>query len=148
MINRAFILGIFPEKFKVAVITPVYKSKGNKSSVENYRPISVLPTLSKIFERCIETRMSNFFYNFGIISDVQYGFTTGLSTEHAILKFCETIYSGYNLNEFMIAIFIDFQRVFDTVNLDILIRKLEAYGIRGNASRLVRSFLTNRKKLC
>ena len=143
MINIAFSSGSFPNCLKTAYITPIHK-KGDRNIATNFRPISVLPLLSKIFERCFEARLSNFLTNFDIISKNQFGFMKGLTTEHAILKFTESAYSALNAREHVIAVFIDFQKAFDLVSHDILIRKLEAYGIRGNASKLVRSFISDR----
>ena len=89
--------------------------------------------------------MSKFLSDFDIITPKQFGFTKGLTTEHAIIEFTESAYSALNNEEYLISAFIDFRRAFDTLNHEILLRKLDAYGIRGTANNFINSYLTNRR---
>ena len=144
LINSSFSSGIFPKILKVARLTPVHK-KGDRNVCENYRPISSLLFLSKIFERCLTNRILNFFEKFHLFSDKQFGFLKNRSTQDAIFDFTENIYDALNAKLHNISILIDLKSAFDTVNHSILLEKLERYGIRGHGLRLIASYLTNRE---
>ena len=144
LVNASFSSGVFPECLKCAKIVPIYK-KGDPKDISNYRPISLLPTLSKIFERCISRRLLDFFSKFDIISHRQFGFQKGRSTTDAFLALVEYIYDCLNGKEHCIGIFVDFKKAFDTVNHDILLGKLERYGVRGLPLRLIASYLRDRR---
>lgn len=88
--NLSFQTGVFPERFKIANIHPIHKG-GDRDSVNNYRPISVLPALSKILEKLINSRLVKFLNKYNILSEHQYGFRTNLSTQDAILKLTDTV---------------------------------------------------------
>ena len=141
--NKCFTSGKFPDSLKIACVTPVFK-KGDRKIVSNYRPISVSHYLSKIIENLILTRLNNFITEFKIIADDQFGFRAGKSTTDAIVRFLEFLYSAIDHNEFAIALFIDYQKAFDTVNREILLKKLDRYGIRGKPLDLIASYLSNR----
>ena len=143
IVNLGFSTGSFPNCLKQAVVTPIFK-KGDRKKCENYRPISVLPSMSKIFERCLHNRIYNFVCDFSIINDSQNGFMKGRSTENAIIDLTEIIYKTLDSKQYSINIFIDFRKAFDTIDHHILLRKLDRYGIRGLSLQLIRSFLTNR----
>ena len=143
MINQSFSSGNFPNPLKIATTIPIFK-KGNRQVISNYRPISILPFLSKIFERCLYSRLFNFFFNCNLISPYQFGFLKNTSTQDAILNLIENIYSSLNDKLHSINIFIDFSKAFDTLNHLILLRKLDRYGVRGLPLRLIRSYLNNR----
>ena len=146
MINQMFSTGTFPNYFKVATITPIHK-KGAKSSPSNYRPISVLPCLSKLFEKCILLRLSKFISKENLIAPSQYGFVNKRSTVDAIVDLTEYIYTSLNSKQITISVMIDFQKAFDTINHRILLSKLEKYGIRGLTLQLISSFLANRSNI-
>ena len=137
--------GIFPQILKVGKITPIYK-KGNKELIEIYRPISTLPIFGKIFEKIIYNRLYNFFTSKGIISDSQFGFRKGHSTGHAIHYSVDIINQAHKLKKHVIGVFIDFSKAFDTLDHNILLRKLNNCGIRGIANRLIASYLSNREQ--
>ena len=143
IINVSFSCGTFPDVLKIALVTPIFKS-GERTLLQNYRPISVLPIFSKIIERCIYNRVFQFISKFLIMTPVQFGFIKGLSTCNAMTKFCEYVYDVFNKKEISVQVFIDFKKAFDSVNHSILIRKLERYGIRGMALQLLTNYLTNR----
>ena len=145
IINLSFKTGTFPDILKIAKVIPVYK-KGDRSIISNYRPISVLTFFSKIFENCIHTRLVNFLNTNNSFYELQFGFRSGLSTSDAISNLVEYLYETLDKSQSAINVFIDFSRAFDTVNRNILFRKLQAYGIRGVALKLIISYFTNRKQ--
>ena len=145
MINESFISGVFPNVLKIANVTPVFKN-GDPTCISNYRPISVLSTVAKIFEKCIYCRLVSFFARHSIITPHQYGFLKSRSTEDAIAKLVDFLYDSLNNKYYALGIFVDFRKAFDTVNHVILLRKLEKYGIRGLALKLLTSYLYNRQQ--
>lgn len=144
IISSSFSHGIFPDSLKWAKITPVYK-KEDKKSVTNYRPISSLSYISKVFERCMANRIVSFFNKFQLFSDYQYGFLKNRSTKDAIFNFTESIYDALDSKNHNISILVDLKAAFDTVNHGILINKLERYGIRGHCLQWFVSYLADRK---
>ena len=145
LINESFLTGTFPEKLKIAKVIPIF-IKGLATSKSNYRPISLLSVFSKIFEKLMHKRLSQFLEICEVLFCMQFGFRTGHSTDHALISLTETIKSSLDKNRFGCGIFIDLQKAFDTVNHDILLKKLEHYGIRGTALSWFQSYLSNRKQ--
>ena len=145
LFNKSIKIGVFPDCLKIAKVLPLFKG-GIASDPSNYRPISILPAISKVFEKLIFNRLSSFFNQFGIINNNQYGFQKGLSTELATTKFCEDVLKGLNNNDPSCAILLDLSKAFDSVNRKILLFKLYKYGIRGSAYNLLQSYLSNRKQ--
>ena len=144
IINLCLKNGIFPNHLKLAKIIPIFK-KGEKSDPNNYRPIAVLSYISKIFEKCIHRRILNFLDKFNILSPNQFGFRPRISTADALLKFIDFQYNVLNDKKYSCNIFIDFRKAFDTVDHSILLRKLDAYGVRGSAHKLLTNYLSNRR---
>ena len=145
LINEAVSSGIYPDAFKTARVTPIHKS-GPKFDVKNYRPISVLPFMNKVFERVLHTRLIKFCYKYDLIFEDQYGFLKNKSTTDAILKFTQECYAALNSKQPLISVFLDFSKAFDTICHDILLRKMEAYGIRMTNLDLFKSYLSNRSQ--
>ena len=143
--NLSFSTGIFPDLCKVAKVIPIYK-KDNPLLCENYRPISLLPIFSKIFEKLIYNRMYEFIDNRKLIYKRQFGFRSKHSTSHALISITESIKFLIDSGNIVGGIFIDLQKAFDTVNHEILCNKISYYGFRGISQDLIRSFLTNRKQ--
>ena len=144
IINECFTTGKFPNILKHAHITPILKG-GDSLNCKNYRPISVLPFFSKVFERTIYIRLYDFICQHSLIVPSQYGFLRGLSTEKAITSLTEFLYDTLDRKEIALTVFIDFKKAFDMVNHEmILISKLYRYGIRGVSLDLFKSYLTNR----
>ncbi len=139
--------GIFPEDLKLTRVTPIHK-EGDKSKCGNYRPISVIPALAKILEKLICEQINSYIHNNNIICEQQSGFRPGHSTETALLN-CTNQWL-LNMDKGLIngVLFLDFKKVFDTVDHCILLQKLEKYGIKGTAHKLIRSYLSNRKQVC
>lgn len=132
LIKRCFDDGIFPTAFKTSLITPVHKS-GDRDTVTNYRPISVLTTLSKIFEKVLNNRLTKYLEQNKILSDKQYGFRSGKSTEDAVCKLTNHVAVNLDSKQKTLAVFLDLAKAFDSVSIPRLISKLEHGGIRGNA---------------
>ena len=129
---------------KVAKVTPIFK-KGEKSSISNYRPISVLPCFSKILERIMYNRLYNYFTANSILFNKQFGFRAGHSTEHALLELIDQICDSFNDKNYFLGIFIDLSKDFDTVDYSILLKKLQHYGIKGRSLSWFHSYLSNPK---
>ena len=137
--------GVFPAIFKTGKVTPIYK-KDNKESIENYRPVSILPIFGKIFEKVIYNRLYAFFMAKGILHEDQFGFRKGHSTTHALHKSIESISEKIKNGQHVLGIFIDLSKAFDTLDHGILLTKLENYGIRGTALALMASYLQGRSQ--
>lgn len=141
--NTILTSGIFSSAFKMAEIVPVHKS-GSKSSLENYRPISLISNFAKIVEVLLFNRLYKFFDDCNIFSCNQYGFRKGKSTNQAIAKVTEFIYSQLDSSKPVIAVFLDLAKAFDTVDHNILLSKLERHGVRGLPFQLIKSYLSDR----
>ena len=145
IINSSFEQGIFPEPLKIAKVVPIHKG-GTKTEVGNYRPISLLPTFSKIYEKTMHSRITNFMESNNSLFDMQYGFRKSRSCEHALLAAQNCILNTLNKNEIALLLLIDFSKAFDMVDHDILLDKLFRYGIRGNTLKWMRSYLRGRRQ--
>ena len=143
--NCSFASGIFPNLLKTAKVTPVFKS-GDNCLADNFRPISVLCTLNRILESLMKDRLSKFCQNNNLIAEQQYGFQPNKSTESAVTTLTDHILTQMDNNKFTIGIFLDFSKAFDTVDHQILLRKLENCGIKGTSLAWFQSYLNNRKQ--
>lgn len=145
IINLIFCTGIYPEGLKTTYIKAIYK-KGEKDKFKNYRPISLLSNVGKIIEKLIYERIENFLATNSILSDCQNGFRKGKSTIRALYQAMVKILESLNNDKKTITMSLDLSKAFDSVDHNILCRKLNLYGIRGVASRLIESYLENRKQ--
>ena len=143
LVNESLKSGTFPQVLKAARVVPIYKS-GKKSIRENYRPISVLSVLSKIFERVVHERLYNFMDKNKLLYPRQFGFRSKLSPIHALSDITEIIRDNSNLDNF--CILLDLQKAFDTINHEFLLYKLEAYGVRGVCLDWFTSYLSKRSQ--
>ena len=143
--NKAVEEGIFPDQLKIAKVIPVFK-KGDQFEVGNYRPISILPIISKCFEQLTLLRLNCFLEKNDIINSSQHGFRKKLSTITAAYDFIEKIYSEFDSKLSALGIYIDLTNAFGLVNHEILLAKLYNLGIRGKAYEFFKSYLSNRKQ--
>ena len=143
LINRSLAEGSFPNFCKIARVVPIFKS-GSPTEVGNYRPISILPIFSKIFEKIVHKQLSDFLFFNNILKPNQFGFRKNRSTTDAIADMTQYIYDGLDRGETVISFFLDFSKAFDTVNHSILLHKLQSYGIRDVALNWFRSYLSGR----
>ena len=143
LINLSFETGIFPDALKLASIIPVFK-KGDPLQCTNYRPISLISNISKIMEKLVHHRLYIFLENNKVLFDEQFGFRNKHSTTHALIEITEKIREALDKKQFACGIFIDLQKAFDTVNHDILLDKLNYYGVKGTSNMWFKTFLKDR----
>ena len=137
--------GVFPNKMKIAKVTPLFKSD-EADLLKNYRPISVLPTFSKILERIIYNRIYSHIIENNMLYNKQFGFRENCSTDLAILKLAQEIHESFEKHEYTLGVFVDLSKAFDTVDHEILLKKLSFFGINGLNLQWFRSYLSNRKQ--
>lgn len=121
---------VHPDKLKLQKIIPFFK-KGSKLSTANYRPISLLSNINKIIEKLVFNRVLSFLNRNNVIYEKQFGFRPKHSTNHALINIVDTIRNAIDSGKLAAGVFVDFQKAFDTVDHNILISKLEHYGIKG-----------------
>lgn len=143
--NSVILYGHYPDVLKIACVTALFKA-GDKLDPNNYRPISSLPLLNKIFEKLLHKRLTSFLESNDIFTNNQFGFRKNMSTNDAVNNLLSSIYKAMEEKEFLGAVFIDLSKAFDTVPHDLLLKKLEHYGVRGIALNLIQSYLSNRKQ--
>ena len=137
--------GIYPDALKIGRVTPAFKS-GEVKKMNNYRPISNLLTINKIFELLTYRRMIKFIDQFDILSDLRYGFRKAKNTTQTIFRVVGDILRTFNEKSYTIALFVDLRKAFDAVNREILMYKLSLYGFRGVTNKFLSSYLTNRRQ--
>ena len=129
IVNLSLNTSTVPSAWKEAKIVPVYKS-GDSSSVENYRPISVLPILSKLLEKAVHTQLSDFLANHDLLNDSQFGYREKRSTDLASALLIDNIRTNGDNGMFTGTLFLDLSKAFDTINHDLIIKKLASHGVR------------------
>lgn len=142
-INLSLEQGTFPDVLKQSIVKPLYK-KDDKCNLDNYRPITLIPIFSKIYEKVMYNRLYNFLEKNKIITDTQHGFRKHRSTSMATFKLISRIMSCVDLKIPISVIFMDMSKAFDFVSHKRLISKLYRYGVRGPAAKWISSYLSNR----
>ena len=127
IINQSLCTGVFPDNLKLAKVVPLFK-KGNPHLLDNYRPISLLSTLSKIFEKVVFQQVYSYFTNNKLFYENQYGFRKHHSTELAAIELIDRIPGYMDTGKSPITIFLDLSKAFDTLDSSILLDKLKYYG--------------------
>lgn len=128
IINSSFETGLVPDELKIAKVIPLYKT-GDKSQLSNYRPISILPIFSKIFEKAMFDRILKYMNKFEMLSNSQFGFRPNHSTYMSLLNLVDIISSNFDKNKFTIGLFLDLTKAFDVIDHKILLNKLNYYGL-------------------
>ena len=144
IINQFLTSCSYPESLKVAKVTPIYKNVNNKI-ISNYRPISVLPVIYKVFENVIFDQLSEYFVTNNLFSLQQYGFKKKSSTKLAALELLDRLFGQLDKYEIPIIFYIDLSKAFDSLRHDILLDKLTHYGITSTTNKFMKSYLCNRK---
>lgn len=137
--------GIFPDNLKLAIVKPIFK-KDDKAKIDNYRPITLIPILSKIYEKVMHAKLTSFFNKYHILNERQYGFQKNKSTSHAIFDLVRETMFGLNEKSYTTALFFDMSKAFDFVCHDLLLKKLEHCGVRGVVLKWIKTYLQNRKQ--
>ncbi|CAK1582037.1 unnamed protein product [Parnassius mnemosyne] len=140
LINLSMVSGIFPDKLKFSLIKPLFK-KDKKSILDNYRPIALVPILSKVYEKIMHTKLTSFFDKYHVLNHSQYGFQRGKSTAHAVFDMVKETLTCLNDNNYTTALFFDMSKAFDFVSHSLLLEKLEKCGIRGTALNWIKTYL-------
>ena len=143
ILNQSLSTGIFPDRLKIAKIIPLFK-KEDPHKLDNYRPISLLPAFSKIFEKAVFIQLYEYFNKNNLLYKSQYGFCTLHSTELASLEIIDIIGKDLDNGKLPIGVFLDLSKAFDTLDHTILLDKLLYYGIKGTELAWFKSYLTNR----
>ena len=143
LINQSLTTGVFPEKLKTAKVVPIFK-KDDIHCFNNYRPISLLPAISKIYEKIVHVQLFDYFTSNNLFYANQYGFRTKFSTEHAVLDFVDRLYTNLDANNTPFTLFLDFSKAFDTIDHTILLNKLIYYRINNIELKWFNSYLSNR----
>ena len=143
LVNKSLTSGIFPQQWKEAKISPIFKT-GSKDDVNNYRPISILPTLSKIIEKWIQKHLMSFLNSHNVLHEKQSGFREGHSTEFALILMIDSWLKAINDGKFVGCLMVDFRKAFDLVDHSILLQKLKLYKCDENSLSWFKSYLSNR----
>ena len=143
--NLSLSTGCCPDLLKLAKVIPIHK-KDDPTQVTNYRPISLLPCISKVLEKIVYKRLDSFLALNKILISAQFGFRKKFSTDFAITKLLDKVINSLSKKDHIIALFMDLSKAFDTIDHNILLHKLYNYGIRGIVWSWIKSYLSNRQQ--
>lgn len=147
LFNLSINTGYIPTELKTAKVVPIFKAD-SVNSFNNYRPISLLTSLSKLLEKIVSRQIIGFLNKHNILYKLQFGFRKGHNTSHPVIHFLDKIYNALNKEkpEFTLGIFLDLCKAFDTANHEILLEKMKHYGFRGLSSLWFKNYLNGRKQ--
>ena len=146
LFNQSITKGEVPEQWKHKRICPIYKS-GSKTATQNYRPISILPVVSKMLEKIVHEQLYDYLLKTELINPKQSGFRKGHSTATAVIEVSDHILSEMSKGSIVAALFIDLAKAFDTVDHNILLKKLHHYGVQGTEQKWLKSYLSGRHQV-
>ena len=146
IINFSLVNGCVPSEWKEARVIPLFKS-AKSDNMDNYRPVPILPVVSKILEQAVHTQLYKFMVDNNLLSPYQSGFRMRHSTETACTSFTDSIRHGMDHGMFTGSVFIDLRKSFDTVNHDLLLEKLHGYGVTGGELDSFKDYQLNRKQV-
>ena len=138
--------GVIPADLKIARVTPVYKGKGSKYDEANYRPISVICNIAMIFERAVSTQMMKYLLDNDLISIDQFAFLKNHSTVTSLHRLIDDWFEAFNEGEYVLACFFDVMKCFDSIDHNILLRKLSLYGFKNMPLQWFTNYLYNRQQ--
>ena len=141
--NSSFLQGVFPNSLKIGRLTAIHK-KGSRTDVNNYRPVTILPVLSKVLEKIMHTRLYNYLTEKCLLSDSQFGFRKGKSTQDAILNFLSVVYDDLDSGKIPVGICYDMSKAFDSMNHELLLSKLSGLGLSESCVKWFGSYLRDR----
>jgi hypothetical protein len=133
-----------PIEWKLAHLTPNYKGKGSKSDISNYRPLSVLSPIAKIYESLLAKRITNYFESNDLFNNSQFGFRKGLSCELALNTYVEKLRNNIDNNKHCVNMILDLSKAFDTINHKLLLAKLKKYKFSESALKTIENYLSDR----
>ena len=145
LVNKSIATREFPSQLKIAKVLPIFKG-GDKSDPSNHRPISILPTVSKIFEKHINKLLMAYLNKYRLIHEHQSGFRQRHSCQTALVKLIDEWIKCIDKGDMTGALFIDFRKAFDLVDYNILLRKLSLYKFNQSAVRWFKSYLSYRQQ--
>ena len=146
IINSCILCGDLPDDFKMAKVTPIYKNKGSQDDCGNYRPIYVICHVAKIMEKAIQVQLKEYLLKHNFISHVQSAYLQDHSTQSSLHNIVSDTFDSINCNHVNMLCFLDLQKCFDTIDHNILLCKLDHYGIRGNNLEFFKNYLNGRKQ--
>ena len=145
LFNKCLKESCFPDCWKVSSVVPVFKNVGKRSTAKNYRPVSLLSVVGKVFEKRLNNRIVNHIQKCGIFSDFQYGFRSSRSTADLLTVVSNRIARAFNRSGATRAVALDISKAFHRVWHAGLLHKHKSYGISGQISSLISSFPSNRR---
>ena len=146
LMNMSMQQGVVPDEWKLAKVTPIYKGKGDKNKECNYRPISVIASISMMMEREVHTQIFEYFIQHDLITLDQFAFLKHHSTVTCLHRMLDDWYDAINNNEIIVSCFFDIQKCFDSISHKILLQKLSLHGVNGKELNWFTNYLTNRKQ--
>ena len=144
IVNQSLCTGIFPDRLKIAKVIPLFK-KGDQHVLDNYRPISLLPVISKVFEKIVYNQLFKYFTDNNLFYTSQYGFRSLRSTELASLELIDRVFQHLDTGQLPLSVFLDLSKAFDTLNHLILLNKLKFYGLSNTPLKWFESYLYGRQ---